>query len=334
MDLIRTAEEYLKAVKDLVWDKHKDKIEALKKQLSSEELYRAGRIREEALFVPDKAGEPDEPEMSPSDKYKLVVTPYETRKGCWSYSQGDLYRQGEDTPLFTVRRNYRHFPFCWVEEHPDGHDYLVCGEDYQGYTILQLDTGERRDIFPQAGHAGSGWCFVDYDHSPGKDMIEVEGCYWACPYGTRIYDFRNPMDGPLPMLADLDDSPNFLGWLDDTSCKVGMNMDWCIPLKKWEHELTREEEDKWIMDLPDLPDDEYAKIWKEDVYQEIVWTRPTDFEIALEQGKILRGAIDKKSKWASLPDHVKMVNKMIQALSEEEQAKIQAEIGILTLEAT
>jgi len=335
MNLIRTAEEYLKAIKDLVWEKDKDKIKAFGKQLSHEELYRAKRLETEERFAARRAGEPREAELSPSDKYKLVVTPYNQGKGYWSYSQGDVYVQGSDKPLFSVKRNYSHFPFAWIENHPDGHDYMICGEDYQGHTVLQLDTGKRRDYFPRSGHDGVGWCMVDFHPSPKGDMIAIEGCHWACPYEVKIFDFRKPLDGPLRVLSDEKDYSDYMGWKSDTACMVGFYGDWCIPLEKWEHELTPEEQDKYIMDLPD---EEYDNVWEEGKARiEDLWERPTDLEIALKRVKETQELMARcrgTEHWNTrVPDAVEMANKMIKDLDEKDQLKIRRKIGTLKLEA-
>ena len=235
---------------------------------NTDEQYQAERAKTEARFTPDRAGTSGEPKASPSGRYRLVVTPYDQGKPYWGYTQGDIYRGNE--LVFSVQRNHDSFPFAWIEDHPDGHDYMVTGEDYQGYTILQLDTGDRWDHFPEGGHKGHGWCFVVQHPSPDRTMLAVEGCYWACPYETRIYDFSQPL-GPLSLIADLD-SPDFLGWIDEVSCKIGMCSDWCIPLGKWEHELTPEEQDKYIMNLPD---DEYDAVWEDGKeMRSVIWTRP------------------------------------------------------------
>ena len=133
--------------------------------------------------------------VSPSGAYKLVVIPHKTREGSWNVTEGLVYRQGSDKPIERVCRNYSSFPFLWVEPHNNGHSYLVCGEDYQGQTVIELDTGKRRDHLPEAATEGFGFCWVHYKYDPGTDLITVAGCIWAAPYEYRFYDFSDPMAG-------------------------------------------------------------------------------------------------------------------------------------------
>lgn len=154
------------------------------------------------FFVPENAKtECRQEHLSPSGKYKLVTTPYATSPGCWSYSQGLVYMVGdESTPIAEVQRNYSSFNHTFIEDHPNGHAYLICGEDYQGQTVIELDTGRRRDFLPEAAAQGHGFCWVTHKFDPGTNILTVAGCIWACPYEFRFYDFSDPMDSGWPWL--------------------------------------------------------------------------------------------------------------------------------------
>jgi len=141
--------------------------------------------------------------QSPSGKYTLGITSLETRPGSWSYTLGIVsmhYKRQvgpkvEDAVLVIdqVKRNYSSFPYLFIEGHPNGHDYLVCGADYQGQTVIELDTGKRRDFLPPEAAQGHGFCWADYEFNADHQLLIVDGCVWACPYEYRFYDFRNPM---------------------------------------------------------------------------------------------------------------------------------------------
>jgi len=140
--------------------------------------------------------------LSPSGKYRLVVTTYTTRPGAWDGTLGVVSRvpdgstaTGLDTEIARVKRNYHSFQHTWIENHPNGHDYLVCGEDYQGQTVIELDTGARRDHLPPEAEQGHAFCWIDSNfHAPTRTLV-VMGCIWACPYEFRFHDFSSPMDG-------------------------------------------------------------------------------------------------------------------------------------------
>jgi hypothetical protein len=161
---------------------------------------------------------------SPSGKYRLVIGSYTTKKGCWNYSMGTVYEG--DRLIKKIKRNYSAFPFAWVEGHPNGHDYLICGEDYQGQTFVELDTGKKRNHVPDAAKKGAGFCWATQRPSPDGTMIAVEGCYWAAPYEVVIYDFSDPMAKHPPIEISRDHTHDaFCGWNEDNSAQIGRRFD-------------------------------------------------------------------------------------------------------------
>lgn len=137
---------------------------------------------------------------SPSGKYQLVISKYPSREGCWSLSRGEVFRTKDLKLIGDVKRNYYQFPFAWAEGHKNGHDYLICGEDYQGQTIIELDTGERKDYLPFVAYKGFGFCWASICPSPDLTKLLVSGCIWAAPYEIVVYDFTNPLSLPYKEL--------------------------------------------------------------------------------------------------------------------------------------
>jgi hypothetical protein len=136
---------------------------------------------------------------SPSGQYRLMTAIHRHPDDAWAYSSGRAFAL-LGTAFATIERNYGAFPFLWVEDHPNGHDYLICGEDYQGQTVIELDTGKRVDHLPDEAKAGHGFCWAQHFISPDRRVLAVEGCYWACPYEVAIFDFGNPLVLPYPKL--------------------------------------------------------------------------------------------------------------------------------------
>ncbi len=100
-------------------------------------------------------------------------------------------------------------------QHPDGQEFLLCGEDYQGYNVIDLERGENKVFFPAEGFDGHGFCWTQVHPSPDGLVLAVEGCYWACPYALVLYDFCNPSKLPLPELARLEEYYDVIGWRDN-----------------------------------------------------------------------------------------------------------------------
>lgn len=160
--------------------------------------------------------------LSPSGKYRLVVTKHGTGPGTWDYSKGRVY--AGDKLITTVCRNYGAFPFAWVEGHPKG-SFLLAGEDYQGQTVIDLVAGERKDFLPKEAADGAGFCWAKYTPNSDGMLLAVEGCYWACPYEVRIVDFSDPMNPPWPILHRDEDNDTFGGWTGLVSCTMGMEFE-------------------------------------------------------------------------------------------------------------
>jgi len=184
----------------LSFDPNKDEG-GYKESRRLQELVEPGLYREyhrmeiDADFVPENEQAEGRAEVvSPSGKYKLVLVNYAVEAG-FGRRQGRVYRQGQEAPLTLVNRNYVSFPHLFIEGHPNGHSYLVCGEDYQGQTVIELDTGRRLDFLPEDADKGWGFCSASFAFDAGTGLLVVDGCIWACPYEFRFYDFSDPMAG-------------------------------------------------------------------------------------------------------------------------------------------
>lgn len=153
-----------------------------------------------------------------------MLSTYFTKEGCWRYSRGEVYEG--DRLIADVKRNYHAFPHSWIEGHKNGHDYLICGEDYQGQTVIELDTGERLDHMSKGHEKGHGFCWAAHTPSPDGTMLLVSGCYWACPYEFVIFDFAEPMQPPWEILFRCDqgacDEEDVIDdWVDHETCRLG-----------------------------------------------------------------------------------------------------------------
>lgn len=135
--------------------------------------------------------------VSPSGRYTLTEERFRTKPGCWDYCRA-LVKKGE-TLIAEVRRNHPSFRFAFVEDHPDGHDYLVCAARYMGVTVVRLDTGERRDGEDEFTHCS--WTPSPVD----KTKLLVDGGFWGGPEAHAVVmDFRAPFALPWKRLSDAD----------------------------------------------------------------------------------------------------------------------------------
>jgi hypothetical protein len=180
----------------------------------------------EPFFTEDnKSSDQDEIHLSPSGKYSLQINVYKTLPHVGAISKGVVSRAPSKDRLFEVKRNHSAFPFCFVEDHPNGHDYLVCGADYQGQTVLELDTGKRVDYLPKGAEKGVGWCWAHITASIEKTALGVEGCFWACPSDVRFFDFSQPMKLPFLVLTELHDTWDISALDKDWSAEQGVEIE-------------------------------------------------------------------------------------------------------------
>ncbi len=68
----------------------------------------------------------------------------------------------------------------------------------EGQTVIDLSSGQ------VAGFSSPDDPFIwtEFHPSPDKTRLAVIGCYWACPFQITVYDFREPMNLPLPTIAE------------------------------------------------------------------------------------------------------------------------------------
>jgi hypothetical protein len=175
--------------------------------------YQENRREVESFFV-DRNHDPaeDEEHISPSGRYRLRVQTYCTKPESWRFSRGLLC--AGDKLIADVKRNYDCFFFGWAENW-NGHDYLLCGEDYQGQTVIEADTGRRIDYISEYARPGSAFCCAAYYASPDRKMIVIDGCYWACPYELVFCRVDDPMTLPWLQFERMDFTGTAEGWTKD-----------------------------------------------------------------------------------------------------------------------
>ncbi len=179
---------------------------------------------------------------SPSNKYVLTIEEYTTKEGAWTYTRGLVKEISTGAIIADVKRNYSHFWYSWCL-HENGNEYLLCGEDYQGQTVVNLTMNKVVNHFPSEGLKGTGFCWVDAYPSPDTKIIAVEGCIWACPYEIISYDFSEPDILPYRELGRVDNLEKASGWKDNKTfsltCEVEVRKNDGVPYSL----LSEEEQD-------------------------------------------------------------------------------------------
>jgi len=153
-------------------------------------------------IIPERKKDKEKSIVSDDGLYKLNVSWYSCNNkpedNYWDFSRGLLTEISTGKIIADIRRNYPDFWYCFVD-HPNGNKYLLCGEDYQGYTVINCKTGERHDFLPEEAKGGFGFCWVEIINFSGTELT-VCGCHWACPFENVTYDFSIPEKQPYPEL--------------------------------------------------------------------------------------------------------------------------------------
>jgi len=165
---------------------------------------------------------------SPLKKYVLTITPvaFEEDSRYWAFTIGKVYKkikQKTGNLIATIHRNSEKFPYAFLEDQPDGHDYFICGEDYQGQIIIQLDTGVRVDYIGEKAKRNMEFCWQKFHLSPNKEIIAIEGHARNKPSevteyrGVRFFKFINKLELPYEELGNRISFhyDNAIGWEDD-----------------------------------------------------------------------------------------------------------------------
>ena len=159
---------------------------------------------------------PAESAESPSGRFRLVATPFSSSETRQELTRLELFAQGETEPLAEVWATTSPAFFGWAVA--SGREYLLCAEaQLGGQTVVDLSG---RQVVSYAPPEQDGFIWAEFHLSPDGRTLAAAGCYWACPYVVKLFDFSRPLALPLPELQEielLDHDEELLGWLDDAT---------------------------------------------------------------------------------------------------------------------
>ncbi len=181
------------------------------------------KIRNEILhfFDPSRLAEgSQEIYFSPNEKYRLETSNYWQSKEDvnWDVTKVEIFDNHTNEKLFEFFGNDGRFFHDWITK--NGIDYLICAEDlFGGQTVIDLTNRQMESFSPDE----EGFIWTNFQLSPDGNKLATIGCYWACPYVIKVYDFKTPMELPLLELMELDlvdNSEEILGWIDNEHLKT------------------------------------------------------------------------------------------------------------------
>ncbi|TQR41112.1 hypothetical protein [Paenibacillus popilliae] len=152
---------------------------------------------------------------SPDKEYKLTIEYFISKENeGWNYTRGIVTQCSTGNEVVLIR-NIGTFLFEWVLK--DQESYLLCGQDYQGYTIVNLKDMKVIDFVPEEFYEGMGFCWAEIQYTNEIDVLVVGGCYWADEYEIVLYDFSNPLQLPYKELKRIKPYEKIIGWIDNSN---------------------------------------------------------------------------------------------------------------------
>jgi hypothetical protein len=156
--------------------------------------------------------------FSPSQKYRLDATNYWLKDSNLDLTKVEIYDQELNEKIFYFFVNESRFFHGWVTANKV--DYLICAEDiFGGQTVIDLTNRKMTGYSPNE----DGFIWTDFHLSPDGSTLATIGCYWACPYVIKLFDFSDPLNLPLREIKEinlLDNDEIIVGWLDEKTLKM------------------------------------------------------------------------------------------------------------------
>jgi hypothetical protein len=151
--------------------------------------------------------------ISPFNKFRLETTTFWLKEPNSNLTKVEIYEQASNEKSFEFFINESHFFHGWLTK--NNIDYLICAEDiFGGQTVIDLTNREMVSYSPNE----DGFIWTDFYLSPDGNTLATIGCYWACPYVIKLFDFRDPMTLPLDEIKEiplLQNNEIIVSWLDN-----------------------------------------------------------------------------------------------------------------------
>jgi hypothetical protein len=156
--------------------------------------------------------------ISPSKKFRADTTNCHTKNANSVYTLVEIYEQVQNQKILDFFTNEDRFLHGWGIANEI--EYLITAEDiYGGQTIVDLTNRKLYGYSPDE----SGFIMTDFHLSPNGKTLATIGCYWACPFVIKFFDFTNPTKLPLREIKEielLDNDENIVGWLDEETLQM------------------------------------------------------------------------------------------------------------------
>jgi hypothetical protein len=159
--------------------------------------------------------------VSPSNKFLINTTNFWLNEPNWDLTKVEVYEKASDEKLVDFFINESRFFHGWLKKNDI--DYLICAEDiFGGQTVVDLTNRRIVGFSPNE----DGFIWTDFHLSPDGKILATIGCYWACPYVIKLFDFTDPMSLPLTELKEiqlLQNNEIITCWLDNDTIELSLS---------------------------------------------------------------------------------------------------------------
>jgi len=128
--------------------------------------------------------------ISLNNLFDLEINYYKTNKEIPNFSQGIITNNKTFHNIY-INRNYSDFPFLFIT-HTNGRCYLICGEEYQGFTVVNLNTQQKINHFSKGYLTNKGFCPYEWLYDRDNNYLNILGCDYYGKEEIITYDFHNP----------------------------------------------------------------------------------------------------------------------------------------------
>jgi len=156
--------------------------------------------------------------ISPSKKFRIEATNLTFKESNYDLTKIEIFNTIKTQKIFEFYVNDSNFFHSFLSV--NNIDYLICSEDiYGGQTVIDLTNQIMKSYSPNE----DGFIWTDFYLSPNGKKLATIGCYWACPYVIKLFDFTEPMNLPLNEIKEIDLLDNdeiIVGWLDNETLQM------------------------------------------------------------------------------------------------------------------
>ena len=140
--------------------------------------------------------------ISPTGKYKLVISYYKTTG--WEYTCGEVFRLSDNILVCKIPRNYCDFYHAFFIKNQE--EWLVTGMAYMSQTFVNLDKEQIYhdvvgEMYTETYKKGYSLCWYRMFASPDGNTLAVEACPWGGSYSIYFFDITDISKG-WPMLEE------------------------------------------------------------------------------------------------------------------------------------